>query len=105
MWITTREASDLTGLKESWLRTLARDGWVSARKSDGRWRFDPQVLRVYMTGDWIGVREASTKTDYSEGWLRTLARDGYVTAKMVNGFWLLHWEDLLDYCRRRGRSI
>jgi hypothetical protein len=104
MWLTTREASDFTGLSESWLRKLARDGWVKARKKSRQWYFDELVLKTYTDDGWIGVREAGARTGYSEDWLRRLAREGKVIAILVSDFWLIEWSSLVAYRRDQGRQ-
>ena len=102
-WVTTPEASRLTGYAQAYLRRLARDQWVRARKDGGRWLFDREVLQDHRDG-WIGIHEARMLTDYSEAHLRRLAREGRVKARKVQQFWLFHQRSLLDYCRFQGRG-
>jgi hypothetical protein len=94
MWITTREASKQTGYSEGYLTLLAREGRVKARKREGRWYFDSEVLLAYKDG-WIGTRHASELTDHSESYLRSLAKKKQVLGRKVGGVWLFHRQDLL----------
>jgi len=45
MALTTKAASELTDLSESWLRELARREWVKAEKDGREWRFDISRLQ------------------------------------------------------------
>jgi len=100
MALTTKQASELTGLSGSWLRELAKRGWVKAHKEGREWRFDEPVLRAYLNGDWISIAEANRRTGRTRDELEGLARGRRVRAARVSGFWLLNWESLLDYLHR-----
>jgi len=97
MALTTKAASELTDLSESWLRELARREWVKAEKDGREWRFDEPVLKAYLSGQWISIAEASTKTGRSVRKLVSLAKKKLIQAEEVSGFWLVNWQSLLDY--------
>ena len=94
MWITTYEAGKQTGFSESHLRGLAKKGFVKARKREGRWYFDSEVLLAYKVG-WIGTRHASELTGRSRSVLRRLANKKQVPARKVSRVWLFQRRDLV----------
>jgi hypothetical protein len=104
VWIPTREASELTGYGQAFLRRLAKRWWVRACRDGRNWLFDREIVWLH-SRDWLSIREAGDLTGYSDDHLRSLARDGLVRARKVRGLWLLYRKSLLGYCRRQGRKV
>jgi len=59
-WITTREATELSGYHPDHLRRLIRDGSISARKFGIVWQVSRQSLLDYL-------KEAQDSTDKRRG--------------------------------------
>lgn len=47
-WITTREAAELGGYTEAYLRDLVRTGRITARKFGPIWQVDRVSVRAYL---------------------------------------------------------
>ncbi len=101
-WLATQEAVQATGWGPTYLHRLATEGRVFARREDGGWAFDREILVAYLRG-WIGTDEASEVTDYAVSHVRWLAREGMVRAEKLHGVWLIQRESLLAYGRMRGQ--
>lgn len=60
-WLTTEEAAELVGFHPEWIRDLARDGKVTARKFGFAWMIDRKSLLAYVAGQEAAGRKRGPK--------------------------------------------
>ncbi len=107
-WITTKEASRLTGHTAEALGRLAREGLIKGWKRGRDWflnKADVQAYAAEMAAlpkdagpkDWVTTTEAAELTGYTAEALRRLARGGLIKAWKRGRDWFLSKAEVLAY--------
>lgn len=68
-WVGTKEAAAITGYSEAWMRRLAKDGRIKARKVGRDWLLDLAELAAYQRrmSDLGTQKHDSTRKHEAEG--------------------------------------
>jgi len=123
-WITVSESAALTGYHPAFIRTLAKEGKITAYKLNRDWWIEEKSLLAYQETQerearkekeeeirraasvgksisqlegFVTIPEAAAISGYSKNFLRILARQGKIAGVKVGNTWLINRESLLAY--------
>src|SRR3989338_4944344 len=94
VWIPLAKAASYGPYGPDYLRLLARQRKILARKMNDTWYTTEEALKTYVEGQadkngnvWISLGEAASRGPYGSDYLRLLARQQKITARKINDVW------------------
>jgi hypothetical protein len=107
-FISTAEASELSGYNPDHLARLAREGAVEAIRVGRTWHVERESLESFLKKQGrsmngfpglISTKDASKKYGYSPDYLARLARNGEIVGSQVGRTWLVDRESIAAFFR------